>query len=345
MTRIAVIGTGANGASIGADLAAAGEDVTLIEQWPAHVEAIRERGLRIETPDGVQTHRDLDIVHLCQVAELRGTFDVVLMLVKAYDSRWAAELMRPMLADDGLLVGVQNGMTVDDIADVVGPDRTVGSVIEISSMMFEPGVVLRHSGRDRSWFAVGSLSSATAGREDEVARLLRHAGTVEVVDDIRAAKWMKLVSNATTLVTTAILGLPMLDAAAIPAMRDLMLLSGREALEAGRLQGLAPLPIFGLTADDLAESDDLVETLLDTLLEGFVLSTTKTTILQDWMKGRRSEVGDINGRVVRVLADHGRASPVNSAVVELARAIEDHELEPDPAHLSRLLDLSAAASR
>ncbi|MBN9605171.1 MAG: 2-dehydropantoate 2-reductase [Actinomycetales bacterium] len=344
MTRIAVIGAGANGASIGSDLTAAGVDVTLIEQWPAHVEAMRAHGVRIETPAGVETHQ-VRVLHLCEVATLREKFDVILMLVKAYDSRWAAELMRPLLADDGLLVGVQNGMTVDDIADVVGLERTLGCVIEISSMMFEPGVVLRHSGRDRSWFAVGSLSDATAGREEEVAGLLRHAGSVEIVSDIRAAKWMKLVSNATTLVTTAILGLPMLDAAGIPAMRDLMLRSGREALEAGRLQGLAPLPIFGLTVEDLAASEDLVETLLDTLLRGFVLSTTKTTILQDWMKGRRSEVGDINGRVVRVHADHGRTAPVNAAVVELARAIENHELEPDPHHLDRLLDLSAAAAR
>jgi 2-dehydropantoate 2-reductase len=51
-----------------------------------------------------------------------------------------------------------------------------------------------------------------AGREAEIADLLRLVGAVEVVDDIRATKWMKVVSNATTLVTTAILGVPMLEA-------------------------------------------------------------------------------------------------------------------------------------
>lgn len=343
MTRIAVLGAGANGASIGADLTVAGLDVTLIEQWPAHVEAMRSQGVLINTPSDsyrvpVRAH------HLCEVATLRQPFDVVLTLVKAYDSRWAAELIKPLLAPDGLLVGVQNGMTVDDIADVVGLERTLGCVIEISSMMFEPGVVERHSGKDRSWFAVGSLSPSTAGREEEVASILRHAGTVEVVDDIRATKWMKLVSNSTTLVTTAILGVPMLEAAGIPEMRDLMLRSGREALEAGRLQGLAPLPIFGLTQNDVDTSDDLVETLLTTLLDGFVIPTTKTTILQDWMKGRRSEVGDINGRVVSALWEHGRAAPVNAAVVDIAGKIESGELEPGPQNLELLLTSSSIAT-
>jgi 2-dehydropantoate 2-reductase len=341
MTRIAVIGAGANGASIGADLTAAGLDVTLIDQWPAHVEAMRTRGLRINVAGAAVEEHAVRALHLCDVATLREPFDVVLMLVKAYDTRWAAELMKPLLADDGLMVGVQNGMTLDDIADVAGPDRAIGCVIEISSEMFEPGIVERHSGKDRSWFAVGSSSPATAGRDAEIAALLSHAGTVEVVDDIRAAKWMKLVSNATTLVTTAILGLPMLEAAAIPEMRELMLRSGREALAAGRLQGLAPLPIFGLTLSDLEKSEDLVATLLDTLLAGFVIQTTKTTILQDWMKGRRSEVGDINGRVVRTLKDHGVDAPVNAAVVDLALKIEAGELAPGPSNLELLLSLSS----
>jgi len=340
MTRVAVMGAGANGASIGADLTSAGYDVTLVEQWPEHVEAMRADGLRVVLPEGSRTY-PVEVIHLCEVATLRRPFDVVLLLVKAYDTRWAAELMKPLLAPDGLMVGVQNGMTTTDVADVVGAERTLGCVIEISSMMFDPGVVERHSGPDRSWFAVGSTSAATAGREEEVASLLRHSGAVEVVDQIAAAKWMKLVSNATTLVTTAVLGAPMLEAAGIPEMRDLMLRCGREALEAGRVQGLPVLPIFGLSADDLRQADDVVETLLDTLLGGFVLPGTLTTILQDWMKGRRSEVGDINGRVVDTLARHGIPAPANAAVVEMARRIEAHELEPSRDNLEQLLSLAA----
>jgi 2-dehydropantoate 2-reductase len=340
MAKVAVLGAGANGASIGADLTAAGLDVILIEQWPAHVETMRERGVTVNMPDRTLV-QPVDVRHLCEVAELRERFDVVFMLMKAYDSRWAAQLIEPHLADDGILVGVQNGMTLDAIADVVGAHRTLGCVIEISSMMFEPGVIERNSGPDRSWFALGSIDASTKGREEEVAALLRHTGTVDIVDDIRSAKWMKLVSNSTTLVTTAILGLPMLDAVAQPGMRELMLRSGQEALDAGRAQGYSVLPIFGLTADALTDYDRVVETLLDALLEGFVLPQTKTTILQDWVKGRHSEVDDINGAVVTASIEHGLPALVNAAVVELAHRIERGDLQPGPQNLVLLRELAA----
>jgi 2-dehydropantoate 2-reductase len=339
--RIAVVGAGANGASVGADLTRAGFDVTLIEQWPEHVEAMRRHGIRVEMPEET-LEVPVRVLHLCEVATLRTRFDVVLVLVKAYDTTWSCQLLAPYLAPDALVVGVQNGMTVDEVAAVVGVDRTLGCVIEISSMMFDPGVVERHSPPSRSWFAVGAAGPATRGREDEVARLLRHVGTVEVVDDIRATKWMKLVSNATTLVTTAIVGLPMLEASELPGMRALMLASGREALEAGRLLGHPVLPIFGLGPDDL-EGGDVVETLLDTLLAGFVLPTTKTTILQDWIKGRRSEVDQLNGRVAQELTGRDRPAPVNAAVVEVAHRIERGDLTPGPDNLDLLLELAGHA--
>ncbi|MGI0490153.1 ketopantoate reductase family protein, partial [Pantanalinema rosaneae CENA516] len=197
--RIAVLGTGANGAGIGADLTNEGHDVTLIEQWPAHVEAMRERGIRVEMPDRSQTTA-VRVYHLCEVAEMRELFDIVFVLVKAYDTRWACELIRPVLASDGLVIGLQNGMEVSHMVDILGAERVLGAVIEISSNMFEPGVVERQSPPEKSWFALGSVSEHTRGREEMVAQILRAAGTVDVVYDVLSAKWMKLVANAAELV-------------------------------------------------------------------------------------------------------------------------------------------------
>jgi 2-dehydropantoate 2-reductase len=340
--KIAVLGAGANGASIGADLIRAGRDVTLVEQWPAHVAAMRADGLRIEMPDET-THVAVTANDLCDVATFRERFDVVLVVVKAYDTRWACELIEPHVEPDGLVVGVQNGMTADVVRDVVGPHRALGAVIECSSELTIPGVVQRHTPPARSWFAVGSLGPETAGREREVAELLRHAGTVEIVDDIRSAKWMKLVSNATTLVTTAMLGLPMLAALHRPGMRELMLRSGQEALDAGVAAGYEILPIFGLTEADVATPEHVVETLLDTLYARFVLEHTTTTILHDWRKGRHCEVDDLNGAVVDHAERHGLAAPVNAAVVEIARRIERGERAPDPSNAQLLAELAASA--
>jgi len=331
--RIAVLGAGANGASIGADLTAAGLDVVLIEQWPAHVERMRAAGLRISSPEGeLQVHPRT--MHLCEVATLRTGFDVVLMLMKAYDSRWAAQLIAPHLAEDGLLAGLQNGMTTQTIAEVVGAERTMGTVIEVSSTMEEPGRVIRHTGVGQSWFAVGAPAGGPGDRVDEIAALLRHSGTVEVVDDIAAAKWMKLISNSCLLVTSAILGLPMLDALHAPGMREIMLQAGQEALAVGRAKGFPILPIFGLSPEEVADPDEVVEIMLDKLFAGFVIPGATTTVLQDWRKSRKSEADDLNGAVVAEGAELGIATPMNAAVVGIAHRIERGELTPDPANLT-----------
>src|SRR5262249_27928212 len=161
-----------------------------------------------------------------------------------------------------VMAGVQNGMTTRIVADVVGPERTIGAVIEITSSMTVPGIVERHSGPDRSWFAIGAIHPSGRSHQEEIATLLRRSGSVEIVDNIEAAKWMKLVSNATTLVTSAILGLSIAEANAIPAMRDLMLRSGNEALEAAIGVGSPIVPIFGVRPEDVGQPGAVVETLL-----------------------------------------------------------------------------------
>src|SRR5215217_3500790 len=95
--KIAVLGTGANGSCIAASLIDAGHDVTLIDQWPANVEAMRANGLKITMPE---TEQDVSVraYHLCDVCTLNQTFDVVLLAVKAYDTRWACEMIKPYLA-------------------------------------------------------------------------------------------------------------------------------------------------------------------------------------------------------------------------------------------------------
>jgi 2-dehydropantoate 2-reductase len=330
--KIAVLGAGANGAAIGADLTRAGLDVVLVDQWPENVAALREHGARIEMPGEVLTV-PVRAFNLCDVCTFTDRFDIVLMLVKAYDSRWAAQLIEPYLKSDGLLVGVQNGMTTKVIADVVGRERTLGCVIEISSSMMVPGISVRDSNHERSWFAVGPNENESKARAEEVAGLLRHAGKVSVVDNVQATKWMKLVSNATTLVSTALFGVSIHDGAANPEARDLMLRSGQEALDVGLAVGHPVLPIFGLTDTDVAHSNRLVDLLLETLLKGFTLPSTKTTVLQDWMKGRHSEVNDLNGTVVTEAQRLGRKAPVNGAIVEMALEIESGKLKPDPANI------------
>ena len=140
--KIAVLGTGANGSCIAASLIDAGLDVTLIDQWPAHVEAMRQNGLKIAMPDREQ-HVTVRAHHLCDVCTFREPFDVVLLAVKAYDTRWACELIKPHLAENGMVIGMQNCMVADVIREVIGPGRSIACVIELSSEMFTPAAKIR----------------------------------------------------------------------------------------------------------------------------------------------------------------------------------------------------------
>lgn len=320
-SRIAVLGTGANGAGIAADLVRAGHDVTLIDQWPENVDAIREHGVRVEMPDDRHTTA-VRVLHLCEVATLREPFDMVLVLVKAYDTRWACELIKPHLNKDGLVVGLQNGMSVDDMADVVGAERTIGAVIEVTAAMYEPGLVERHTPPSGSWFALGGVHPAAQVRAGEVAAILGAAGTVEVVEHIRSSKWMKLSVNAAELVPSAILDLPLLEARVLPGMHDFMLAAGREAVRTAVALGHGVVPIFGLTDVDPEKPEAFLDTMLDTVYEKWSLPQTRTTVLQDWMKGRRSEASEINGLVVREQRRLGGLAPANAITLEVALEIE-----------------------
>lgn len=333
--HVAMLGTGANGSVIGADLANAGVDVTFIDQWPANVEAIREHGVRVQHGhEGEIVTTRVPAFHLCEVAEMREPFDIVFLLVKAYDTRWAVELIKPLLHEDSVVVGVQNGMTANDIADIVGVERTLGAVIEVTSAMYEPGFVERHSAYDRCWFAVGALDPSAERHVAQAAELLRNVGVVEETDDIQSAKWMKLVLNAAELVTSANLDLSISDCARFEGMREVMLEAGNEAIAVAKAAGFTIRPIFGMEGDAATDPDTYVATILDELVENYILPYSRATVLQDWMKQRRSEVFEMNGEVARMARQYGVPSPVNDAVVETARKIEIGELQPSTANVA-----------
>ena len=142
--KIAVVGTGANGSCLAADLVRANYKVALFDQWPEHVEAMRKSGLKVSMPSE-ELLVNPNAYHLCELCSLNEVFDYVFVMVKAYDTKWICHLMEPYLAEDGIMVGVQNGMTAEEIAEIVGFDRTIACVVELSSEIFNPGFVQRNT--------------------------------------------------------------------------------------------------------------------------------------------------------------------------------------------------------
>ncbi|MCI5074030.1 2-dehydropantoate 2-reductase N-terminal domain-containing protein [Oricola sp.] len=342
--RIAFLGTGAQGASIAADFALAGLDVTLIDQWPAHVEAIRENGITVNLPTRT-INAKAPALHLCEVAEVKEPFDIVFLVVKAYDTRWACELIKPVLAPDGLVVGLQNGMSHKDIAAVVGRERTVGAVIQIASNMWTPGVTTRQNDHDDSWFALGALDPETQQRVQGVAELLRHSGTVEVHEDIHSAKWMKLVVNAAELIPSAIINTELRGATRVPGMFEVMRAAGYEAMQAALADGATIMPIIGMPPVMSNHPDRYVDEIFEKVLTTYSEEDTLTTSLQDWRKGRRAEVDDVNGWVVETLRAQGRKAPVNQRVVEIAIEIEAGKLDLKTENAALMIEAYKAAAK
>jgi 2-dehydropantoate 2-reductase len=335
--KIAVLGAGANGSCVAADLTNAGLDVVLIDQWPAHIEAMRANGLHVTLRQG-EIHAKVRAYHLCELASMHQVFDVVLLVTKAYDTRWHAELIKPYLRDDGFLIGLQNGMTAGVIADVVGPSRTLGCVPELSSYCFVPAQIKRNTAPDRTWFALGSFHPSTHGREEEVAAILRHAGKVEINAHILASKFMKLVLNSMTLGTIAMTGGELSDKQP-EGMSDLMMQLGAESLKIGEALGHPIVPIFGLTQAEIEGSNNLLMKLVDKVNRDIGPGRGANTTLQDHLKGRLSEVDVINGLVVEEGRKRGIPTPANETLVEITRRVYAGELKPDPANLAIALDL------
>jgi 2-dehydropantoate 2-reductase len=327
--RIAILGTGANGAPIGADMIRAGLDVTFIEQWPDHVEAMRANGLTVHLPHETR-NTPVTAFHFCQVAELRTPFDIVFTSVKTYDTRWVTELIKPLLHDTSIVVGLQNGMTIDAVADIVGPHRSVGAVLGIAANMFEPGVVTRQFGPDETWLAVGSLDGTITPAVQAAADALAHAGHVEIPDNIRDAKWMKLIANIPEMLPSAILNVPLLTAAGIEGMRPVMDAAAREAYHVAIGLGINMIPVLGKTAADVPNSDQYAVDLLETILESFSRPDTRVAVLQDWDKGRRGELDAFSGYIVSKQKATGVKTPVNAMILDIAQRVENGEIAPDP---------------
>ena len=130
--RIAVVGAGAVGGYVGAGLAAGGHDVTLIDPWPEHVNAIRAHGMNLYGMTEAERHTvKVNTMHLTEVQNLakQRPIDIAFISVKSYDTIWATMMIRPYLASAGCVVSMQNCINEEAVAGVVGWGRTLGCIV------------------------------------------------------------------------------------------------------------------------------------------------------------------------------------------------------------------------
>jgi 2-dehydropantoate 2-reductase len=337
--QIAILSTGAIGSSIGADISNAspeGYNVSLVDQWPAHVEAMKANGLHVKMPDS-ELHTPVEAYHLCELSSLKRQFDIVILAAKSHDTRWLCEFIKPYLKDDGVIVGAQNGMNNADIIDIIGKPRVLGCVLELSAEVFTPGHVQRNTDPAHTWIGLGEFDGGVTSRLTEVERLLKHSAKITITDNIEGAKWTKLVNSSMILAPFGALGLSSWQAVEIPEVVNLCAKLATETMRVGAAHGYQLEAIFGLSPEEfMGPEEKIIDKLLYTILGHMGKKGSRTArgvVYQDFLKGRRTETNSLNGHIARKGRDKNIATPANDAIVELCRRIERGELKPDKSNI------------
>ncbi|MGB8315272.1 MAG: 2-dehydropantoate 2-reductase N-terminal domain-containing protein, partial [Aestuariivirga sp.] len=169
--RIAIYGTGGAGGYFGAQLAKAGEDVTFIARG-AHLQAINQHGLIVETPAGelkIHPGKATD-----RVSEI-GPVDLVLLGVKAWQVKEAATAMKPLLGPETLIIPLQNGVeAADELAAELGTGPVLGGLCGTFSWVAGPGRI-RNIGNN-NFIRFGEIDNARSARAERVIAVFQQAG-------------------------------------------------------------------------------------------------------------------------------------------------------------------------
>ena len=335
--RIGIVGAGAIGCVVGGLLARAGEDVTLIDQWPEHVEAIRRRGLRLAGTCGEHTI-PIRALHLHEAQAISEPFGAVFIAVKSYDTEWATRLGVSYLEPDGVVVDFQNGINDHRVAAIAGAGRTLGCVILIGAGLYEPGIAVRTDAA-RGGFKIGELDGRDTERARALATRLSVVADTKVTTNLMGERWSKLALNSMLNPIAGLTGLGTAECRTEPGPRRLAVHLGAEVVSVGRACGFEVEPTFGIPARRFVEAAagiGLAEVEAGISRDAATRAGGRPSMLQDVLRRRRTEIDYLNGFVVDEGRRVGVKTPFNEKVVELYHAL-GVGFTPDPKHIEPLL--------
>ncbi len=305
--KILVMGAGAVGGYFGARLYSAGNEVFLVARGE-HLRAIREKGLCVKSING-----DLQIpIRASEKPAEFGIVDLILLTVKSQDTVEALSLIKQNVGADTLILTLQNGVDNEEkVAQAYGRERTLGGAAYIGVRLDSPGCIV-HSALGRAAIGRPFPEGPSEERIREIVRVFRDAGIpAKASENIMKTKWAKLVWNAAFNPVSVLTGLTTHSITESPELRELLTGIMKEVIAVAVAEG-----------HELNEKEMLEKTFR--LTEG--VSDVKTSMLQDFERGRPLEVDALNGVVVRKGKENGVPVPLNTAIVGLVRArVRGHE--------------------
>jgi 2-dehydropantoate 2-reductase len=297
--RIAIIGAGGVGGYFGARLIASGEDVTFIARG-AHLEAIQQSGLRLDSPKG-----NLQLHPVCATNDFAavGAVDVVLLTVKMYDLESAAAQLSPLLAPNTAVVTLQNGVeAVDIVSQRIGRQHVVGGVAYVAAVIAEPGLI-RHTSLDALIF--GELDGRRSERLLALEAACQRAGFgARVSEHIDVDLWSKFARLSVFSGMTAVTRSPMGVLRSDPELYAMLQAACVETISVARARGV-PLP------------DTVMEEIIQ-MVQGLP-PHAKASMLEDLERGRRLELPWLSGAVVRLGHEAGVATPIHGFIATVLR--------------------------
>jgi 2-dehydropantoate 2-reductase len=297
--RIAIIGAGGVGGYFGARLIASGADVTFVARG-AHLMAIQQNGLRVESPKG---HLHLQPVNATDDVRTVGPADIVLLTVKMYDLERAAAALPPLIAPHTVVVTLQNGVeAVDIVSRHVGREHVAGGVAYVAAVIAEPGLI-RHTSLESLIF--GELDGRPSERLAALEAACKHAGVnARASDHIDVDLWSKFarlsVFSGMTAVTRSPIGVLRSD----PELLALLQSACEETALVARARGI------GLPDALMQEIMRMVEELPH---------HAKSSMLEDLERGRRLELPWLSGAVVRLGREAGVPTPIHAFIATVLK--------------------------
>ena len=318
--KICVVGAGAIGGLLGARLAVAGEDVTLIARG-VHLEAIHARGLEVTMNDGAMVHAP-EIAATSDMKEC-GPQDLVILGVKAHQIAPIVGELSALLGPETVVLTTQNGIpwwyfqrhggpldgTVLDsldpggaIASAIAPERIVGCIAYPAAKMTAPGRI-RHIEGTR--FPVGELDGVVTERASTLSRMLQRAGfKAPVLENIRSEIWLKAWGNLSFNPISALTHATLVDICRFPPSRDLAAKMMTEAQDVAAKLGIS----FRVSLEKRIAGAERV-------------GKHKTSMLQDAESGKALETEALIGAVVELGRLTGTPTPSIDAVYALTRLL------------------------
>lgn len=322
VVRLLVWGAGAIGGTIGAYLTRAGHDVIFVDVVEEHVGAMRENGLAIEGP--IEEFTVPVTAHT--PSTLEGTFDDILLCVKAQATESACEMLLPHLSPTGVVVSVQNGLNELTIQNIVGEERTLGAFVNFGADYLEPGLI-HYAGRGA--VVLGEVNGEISPRLQALHEAFLDFDERAIASrNIWGYLWSKLAVGA-MLFATALTNESIADAFAMPEHQDLFIDIAKEVLAVAHARGVVPEPFDGFdpTAFMPGVSHEVSKRSLDQMVAFNRRSAkTHTGIWRDLaVRKRKTEIDAQLAMIIPLGKEVAMDMPLVRAIVDMIHEIEDSE--------------------